>query len=361
MEVEEATAAAAGGVDALAGDAGGAAAAAAAAGDDLSEVTPEELRHSLLVFYIVILAMILAQSALVAWRRRARRSYELVTLVGLFLIPPVISVQIGAWRFVAVWALYSAVTGFFLYSLAAARAGGMDKALPKRLYRWFEGVFRASVAVGAAGYALLLAQVLGVGLAPLLDPGSALIVLWYGLYFGILTRDCAEVASDRIAARMGGARRMAVSVRDCGVCGGELRDAHSFLAAPGANGSGAAPPAGGVPADPDASVQLSCRHLFHQECARGWLIVGKKDCCPTCGEKVDARALYAAKPWLTTNLSWVQMLDMVRYMAVWQPTILVALHFVLHVFHLDEESPHRGAGGALNGTLAADAAGGAAL
>jgi RING finger protein 121 len=357
MEAEEATAAAGGGADALAG----AAAAAAAAGDDLSEVTPEELRHSLLVFYIVILAMILAQSALVAWRRRARRSYELVTLVGLFLIPPVISVQIGAWRFVAVWALYSAVTSFFLYSLAAARAGGMDKTLPKRLYRWFEGVFRASVAVGAAGYALLLAQVLGVGLAPFLDPGSALIVLWYGLYFGILTRDCAEVASDRIAARMGGARRMAVSVRDCGVCGGELRDAHSFLSAPGGSNGAAAAPAG-VPADPDASVQLSCRHLFHQECARGWLIVGKKDCCPTCGEKVDARALYAAKPWLTTNLSWVQMLDMVRYMAVWQPTILVALHLVLHVLHLDEEPPHRGAGagGALNGTAAGASAGGMA-
>lgn len=44
----------------------------------------------------------------------------------------------------------------------------------------------------------------------------------YGLYYGVLSRDCAEVASDRIASMMGTGRKMAVSVRDCGICGGEL-------------------------------------------------------------------------------------------------------------------------------------------
>ena len=63
---------------------------------------------------------------------------------------------------------------------------------------------------------------------------------------------------------------------------------------------------------------------------------GKKEECPACGEKVDLRALYANKPWETRNLSWIQMLDMFRYMLVWQPTILIGLHFVLHAFHLDE-------------------------
>lgn len=44
----------------------------------------------------------------------------------------------------------------------------------------------------------------------------------YGLYFGILARDSAEIASDRIAAALGGRRQMAVSVRDCGICGTAL-------------------------------------------------------------------------------------------------------------------------------------------
>jgi hypothetical protein len=50
--------------------------------------------------------------------------------------------------------------------------------------------------------------------------------------------------------------------------------------------------------------QLACKHCFHELCIRGWTIVGKKDVCPVCLEKVDMRDLYADKPWETQNLSW---------------------------------------------------------
>ena len=46
--------------------------------------------------------MIFAQSALVSWRKRHRRSYDLATLVGLWLIPPVICLYLGLWRFLTV-------------------------------------------------------------------------------------------------------------------------------------------------------------------------------------------------------------------------------------------------------------------
>jgi RING finger protein 121 len=212
-----------------------------------------------------------------------------------------------------------------------------------QIYTWFYRVFKASVGLGSVGYVMLLTQVFGGVPFFFADGGTAVVLVWYGLYYGILTRDCAEVASDRIANRLGGARRLAVSVRDCGICGAELRDAH------GGGGTGA-----------EASVQLSCKHLFHEECIRGWLIVGKKDSCPTCTEKVDLRALYAGKPWETSNLSWVQMLDMVRYLVVWQPTILVALHFLLHVAHLDEAPAGGGGGVGNNGSLVGAAVNGSA-
>jgi RING finger protein 121 len=50
--------------------------------------------------------------------------------------------------------------------------------------------------------------------------------------------------------------------------------------------------------------QLACKHCFHELCIRGWTIVGKKDVCPVCLEKVDMRDLCADKPWETQNLSW---------------------------------------------------------
>ena len=54
----------------------------------------------------------------------------------------------------------------------------------------------------------------------------------------------------------------------------------------------------------EAVKQLSCKHSFHELCIRGWTIVGKKDVCPVCNEKVDLRHLYSDRPWETQNLSW---------------------------------------------------------
>jgi RING finger protein 121 len=39
-----------------------------------------------------------AQAGLVSWRKRHKRSYDLATLVGLWLIPPIISAQLGESR-----------------------------------------------------------------------------------------------------------------------------------------------------------------------------------------------------------------------------------------------------------------------
>ena len=64
-------------------------------------------------------------------------------------------------------------------------------------------VYRASVLVGVAGYGLLMLELFGVGalLRPLLSPKLGFQVLWYGLYFGVLGRDCAEVVSDTMVGR----------------------------------------------------------------------------------------------------------------------------------------------------------------
>ncbi|KAL4433400.1 hypothetical protein ABPG77_010253 [Micractinium sp. CCAP 211/92] len=317
---------------------------------EYEEPDPEEMQHAILAFYLVLFVMFFAQAALVNWRKRHRRSYDLATLIGLWLIPPIISVQLGGWRFVGTWVLYSSITGYYLYRCSSKK---LDKEVPKQVYAWFMIVFRLSVGTGFAGYILLLLDFTGAGmlLRPLLGPGAAITAIWYGLYYGVLTRDSAEVASDRIALSLGTGRKMAVSVRHCGICGGELGD-DSLPSPAGGGGSGGGSGLG--------TMQLSCKHLFHLECIRGWCIIGKKDTCPTCWEKVDLKSVFANKPWETTNLSWIQMLDMVRYLVVWNPIIFLALHFIFHWTGLDTPPEHHGhhglAGNATaNGTAALNA------
>ena len=69
--------------------------------------------------------------------------------------------------------------------------------------------------------------------------------------------------------------------------------------------------------------------LFGIGLIRGWLIVGKKDMCPQCSEKVDLRRTFA-NPWETGSLAWAQILDLVRYLVVWQPILLISSQLVLY-------------------------------
>jgi RING finger protein 121 len=75
--------------------------------------------------------------------------------------------------------------------------------------------------------------------------------------------------------------------------------------------------------------KLACGHQFHEPCIRGWLMVGKKDMCPQCSEKVDLRRTFT-NPWETGSLAWAQILDLVRYLVVWQPILLVSSQLVLY-------------------------------
>ena len=59
-------------------------------------------------------------------------------------------------------------------------------------------------------------------------------------------------------------------------------------------------------------------------------MVGKKDMCPTCLEKVDLRHLHADRPWERMNVVWGQMLDLFRYLVVWFPVLILTIHLTFY-------------------------------
>uniref|UniRef100_A0A8C1NED9 Ring finger protein 175 n=1 Tax=Cyprinus carpio TaxID=7962 RepID=A0A8C1NED9_CYPCA len=73
------------------------------------------------------------------------------------------------------------------------------------------------------------------------------------------------------------------------------------------------------------TYQLSCNHIFHEFCIRGWCIVGKKQTCPYCNEKVDLKRMMN-NPWERTHVLYGQLLDWLRYLVAWQPIIIGIVH-----------------------------------
>ena len=72
-----------------------------------------------------------------------------------------------------------------------------------QVYSWFLGCHKACVVIGIVGYALLMLEGFGFGLliGPIWPDGISLMLIWYGMYFGVLGRDLAEVAGDRMVSR----------------------------------------------------------------------------------------------------------------------------------------------------------------
>lgn len=73
---------------------------------------------------------------------------------------------------------------------------------------------------------------------------------------------------------------------------------------------------------------------FHEFCIRGWCIVGKKQTCPYCQEKVDLKRLFR-NPWEKPHMLYGQLLDFIRYFVVWLPIILLTVQVIYKVLNLD--------------------------
>ncbi|OLY84936.1 RING finger protein 175 [Smittium mucronatum] len=78
----------------------------------------------------------------------------------------------------------------------------------------------------------------------------------------------------------------------------------------------------------DSIHTLNCGHKFHNGCIRGWCLIGKRDICPYCHEKVDLKHLMM-NHWDKQQKIYLSVLDFFRYVIAWQPvTLLIATSLI---------------------------------
>lgn len=151
----------------------------------------ESLHLTLLLMMLAV--MVAAQVALMWWKQRSPRTYYQVTLLGLLLLPLAYAVVHGFVRFMVVWTLYAAVSAWFVSRPFVEKP--LQPRTPRRVYWFFFLLNKSTFALAALGYALLLVDSLAgrVGLVP-----YGLLLLFYGLLFGVISRDLAEVCADKV-------------------------------------------------------------------------------------------------------------------------------------------------------------------
>ncbi|KAF5398734.1 RING finger protein [Paragonimus heterotremus] len=280
------------------------------------------------MFIIAMVSLFVCQVLLMTWKKYHFKTYQFATLIAMWTVPFVYSLFARFPRFIVIWFLFSLITGSMVYMASKKR---ISTTTPRRVYRWFLFMHNASYALGVGGYVLMMLTIFQLNHVILLPTNwaldIALLTLFYGIYYGVISRDFAEVCTDKMAAQIGYCVPQGMPVRrfdptTCSICTNQLKtDACEPI------------------------HRLNCAHAypfrgdnFHDFCIRGWCIVGKKDICPYCKEKVDLRktftnpypfpSLSASSIWDKPHLLYGNFLDLIRYLVAWQPVILGLVHVV---------------------------------
>ncbi|CAH8515849.1 unnamed protein product [Heterobilharzia americana] len=184
-------------------------------------------------------------------------------------------------------------TGAMVYLSCKKR---ISTTTPRRVYRWFLFIHTTSYVLGIGGYILMMLTFFQVNLLFFLPTkiamDFALLVLFYGLYYGVIARDFAEVCTNKMAAQISyrvpqgmPIRRIDASV--CSICTNDL-----------------------VTDGGEKVHRLNCTHVFHDFCIRAGALLERK--IPQT----------FTNPWDKPHILYGNLLDWVRYLVAWQPVIL---------------------------------------
>nr|XP_031536813.1 uncharacterized protein LOC102537798 isoform X4 [Vicugna pacos] len=162
-----------------------------------------EAMHAEMVL-ILIATLVVAQLLLVQWKQRHPRSYNMVTLFQMWVVPLYFTVKLHWWRFLVIWILFSAITAFVTFR---ATRKPLVQTTPRLVYKWFLLIYKISYATGIVGYMAVMFTLFGLNLLFKIKPEDAMdfgiSLLFYGLYYGVLERDFAEMCADYMASTIG--------------------------------------------------------------------------------------------------------------------------------------------------------------
>lgn len=294
---------------------------------------------------ILISVMIASQILLVWWKTKYQRSYIHASMIAMYIIPFGISVCRGYWRFVAIWVLITLVTVFLVWRPLMMPNFARTSAIPRLLYKWFFAVYSISSIIAVTGYVILLLTFFGINLLLMIQPSTAMdigfMMLFYGIYYGVLCRDFTDFLVDKLAAQIGyynpnsDLPSKLLKSNVCAICGldyGDKEDididgltkAHPLLTETSSYFDNDLHP------DHETLIEysdnsnnkerlfvLTCGHKFHEYCIYGWCLVGKRQVCPFCREKVDLGRMFSALPFQRPHYLYGNLLDFIRYLFAW--------------------------------------------
>lgn len=309
--------------------------------DAIKKHQGHENQHLAMVL-ILCLVMTVSQILLVWWKNKYQKSYIHCSMFAMYILPLCISAHKHWWRFVSIWMFVSIITIVLVWRpLFMPNFAGSGSTIPRLLYKWFFTVYAISSLIAVAGYFVNVLTFFGINLLLNISPQTALdigiMMLFYGTYYGVLCRDFTDFLVDKLAAQIGyynpNSALPSKSLRAdiCAICGvghGDKED----IDIEGLTKNDTLLEHSNYLSDDFHPEQetliefsnekerlfvLTCGHKFHEYCIYGWCLVGKRQVCPFCREKVDLGRMFSALPFQKPHMLYGNFLEFIRYLFAW--------------------------------------------
>lgn len=280
----------------------------------------ETVANASYIFHVIFISMIATQIGLYFWKQKHPSSFQKFSVLGLWIIPCVwsLNVEVPFTRMVTIWSVYSFCTGYIVF---LATRTPLARSTPRIVYQWFYLLYRFWMVVAMAGYAIMMCHFFAFTLLfptifGVLNAELAFLLLFYGLYYGVLSRDLAILCAASLASRLSPFSSDGLPIKQipnniCAVCNEELYSIRLDQEIP----------------TKEAMFELACGHKYHNFCIRGWILIGKRETCACCGEKASVPSL--EDPWTNHSAAWGTLLDAIRYLLVFNPVIILVSQGVL--------------------------------
>ncbi|KAA8592035.1 hypothetical protein FQN60_017409 [Etheostoma spectabile] len=200
-------------------------------------------------------------------------------IVLMWVVPLYFTIKLYWWRFLSMWSMFSVVTSYVIFR---ATRKPLACRTPRMVYKWFLLIYKLSYAVGVLGYLAIMFTMFGFNVFFRIKAEDSMdvgvIMLFYGLYYGVMGRDFAEICSDYMASTIGYYNKGGMPSRSltddiCAVCG--------------------------------QRILVDIPRVLHPRLVH-------------CGKEADV--------WEKTHVLYGQLLDWLRYLVAWQPIIIGIVH-----------------------------------
>lgn len=83
---------------------------------------------------ILVSTAIIGEIILISWKNYHFKSYQLTTLIAMWIIPIIMCIRNAWWRFIFIWLVFSCITGLIVRK---AIQHPIQSTTPRLVYKWF--------------------------------------------------------------------------------------------------------------------------------------------------------------------------------------------------------------------------------